>query len=277
MPEWLLANEPVIRVSAFVALLVSLYIAESVLPRRRWHVSRANRVTNNLALVTLDALCLRWLMPWTLVLVALWTEARGLGLLKLLALPAWLEVVITIVLLDLCIYGQHVAMHKVPWLWRLHRVHHTDLDFDVTTGVRFHPLEIIISQLYKLLLVVAFGLPAVAVMLFELVLNASSLFEHANIAIPPRADAWLRRLIVTPDMHRVHHSAWRVETDSNYGFNLSCWDRLFGTYRPQPQDGHQEMTLGVTGYDAARSVPVLELLRQPFIATPRHQGQRNET
>jgi sterol desaturase/sphingolipid hydroxylase (fatty acid hydroxylase superfamily) len=182
--------------------------------------------------------------------------------------PFWAAFIASLLLLDLSIYAQHVVFHKVPILWRLHRMHHTDLDFDVTTALRFHPLEIVLSMLVKLAVVGLLGAPAVAVLVFEVLLNATAMFIHGNVGLPPRFDRALRRLVVTPDMHRVHHSIRREETDSNFGFNLSWWDRLFGTYRDQPRDGHAGMTIGLEYFRDWRATRLDGLLMQPFL-TPR--------
>src|SRR5579863_1915264 len=211
---------------------------EAVAPRRARSYSRLRRWPSNLSIVALNTLFVRVLLPATAVSLAMAGEQRGWGLLNNLPVPAWMAVVASVVLLDAAIYLQHVMFHAVPALWRVHRMHHADLDFDVTTGVRFHPIEIAISIGFKLAVIAALGAPATAVMTFEVLLNATSLFNHANLALPAGADALVRRLIVTPDMHRVHHSIVIRETNSNFGFNLSCWDHLFGTYRAQPAAGH---------------------------------------
>ncbi|MDZ7736662.1 MAG: sterol desaturase family protein [Gammaproteobacteria bacterium] len=187
----------------------------------------------------------------------------------------WLAVVVSFLALDLLIYGQHIAFHKIPWLWRLHRVHHTDTAIDATTGVRFHPIEIVLSMLLKMLGVALLGAPVLAVILFEVVLNATSLFNHANINLPLDIDRWLRRVVVTPDMHRVHHSVVRRETDSNFGFNLPWWDRLFGTYRAQPQAGHLQMRIGLDIFRDRRSRWLHWLLLQPFMKTDQDQDEQN--
>ena len=204
----------------------------------------------------IDTLAVRVLFPTAAVGVALVGEARGWGLLNVIALPTWLEVAAAVVLLDLAIYFQHVLFHAVPVLWRLHRMHHADLEFDVTTGLRFHPVEIVLSMVIKFAVVAALGAPAIAVLIFEVLLNATSMFNHSNIRMPAGFDRALRWLVVTPDMHRVHHSIDMRETNSNFGFNLPWWDRLFGTYRPQPAAGHEGMTLGVKEFrDPAEPAP----------------------
>ena len=206
----------------------------------------------------------RLLVPVSVVGMAALAQERHWGLLPMLALPDWLAAALALVLLDLAIYLQHVLFHAVPALWRLHRMHHADLDFDVTTGVRFHPLEILLSWAVKVVLLAALGPPVVVVLVFELLLNATSLFNHSNIRLPAGLDAVLRRFVVTPDMHRVHHSALPHETNSNFGFNFPWWDRLFGTYRSQPEAGHAGMTIGIAAFREAGELRLDRLLTQPF-------------
>jgi sterol desaturase/sphingolipid hydroxylase (fatty acid hydroxylase superfamily) len=260
----MLAHEPLIRLGAFGAVFVAMALWELAAPRRRQGVSRSLRWPNNIGLVVIDTILVRILFPTAAVGLALVGEARGFGLLNLVALPYWAMVIIAVVLLDLTIYLQHVLFHAVPALWRMHRVHHADLDIDVTTGVRFHPFEIAVSMLIKLGAVAALGAPAVSVLAFEVLLNATSMFNHGNVRMPPRFDAVLRWLLVTPDMHRVHHSIDPNETNSNFGFNLPWWDRLFGTYRPQPAAGHEAMTIGIEQFRDPRELVIDRLLLQPF-------------
>jgi sterol desaturase/sphingolipid hydroxylase (fatty acid hydroxylase superfamily) len=265
MSALLLGYEPAIRLGFFAATLVAMAVWEALLPRRRRTLSRWARWPSNLAITALDTFALRLVMPIAAVGLAGLGQERGWGLLNNLLLPGWLKIVAAVVLLDLAIYLQHVMFHAVPALWRLHRMHHADLDFDVTTGVRFHPFEILISALLKLAAVAALGAPAVAVLLFEVLLNASSLFNHANVALPQRVDRMLRWFVVTPDMHRVHHSILPNETNSNFGFNLPWWDRLFGTYCAQPSAGHEAMTIGLDMFRAPAELRLDRLLVQPFI------------
>lgn len=241
----LLDHEPLIRVGCFLGVLLPMALWEWRCPRRVLRLPRRRRWPFNLGLVVLNSLVVRWLLPVLAVGAAWHAEANGWGLFNALGVPFWLACVMSLLLLDLAIYGQHVAFHKLPLLWRLHRLHHADQDFDVTTALRFHPLEILLSMLFKLALVVTLGVPAVAVLLFEVLLNATAMFNHGNVRLSLAVDRWLRRMLVTPDMHRVHHSVYRDETDSNFGFNLPWWDRLFGTYRAQPRDGHEAMRIGL--------------------------------
>ncbi len=212
----------------------------------------------------MNTLVLRLLIPTAAVGLALAGEANGWGLFNLVAVPTWVAVVSSVVLLDFAIYLQHVMVHAVPAFWRLHRMHHADLDFDVTTGARFHPIEILLSMVIKMAVVAALGPPAVAVLIFEVLLNASSMFNHGNVSLPPAIDRLLRWIIVTPDMHRVHHSVQPDETNSNFGFNLPWWDRLCGTYRAAPRDGHQAMRIGIDRFQQARDAWLDQLLIQPF-------------
>jgi sterol desaturase/sphingolipid hydroxylase (fatty acid hydroxylase superfamily) len=264
-------TEPVIRLAAFGAIFLAMATWELVAPRRPWSVGRAARWPSNLAILVVDTLAVRFLIPTAAFGVALIAAARGFGLFHLLGWPAWLAGILGFMVLDLAIYGQHVVFHHVPWLWRLHRVHHADLDIDVTTGGRFHPLEILISMALKIAVVALFGIPAAAVVAFELILNATSMFNHANVALPRWLDRVVRLIVVTPDMHRVHHSAVRAETDSNFGFNLPWWDRLFGTYRGEPAAGHDAMTIGLPILRDRGELRVDRLLTQPF-RTPAQVG-----
>jgi sterol desaturase/sphingolipid hydroxylase (fatty acid hydroxylase superfamily)/rhodanese-related sulfurtransferase len=258
------ANEPAIRLTAFLGVFLVMACAEALAPRRRRAYSRRLRWSNNLAVVALDTVAVRLLFPTAAVGVALLAEQRGWGLLNAIAAPAWLAVPLSVLLLDLAIYLQHLAFHAVPALWRVHRMHHADLDIDVTTGLRFHPVEIVLSMVIKLAVVTVLGAPVVAVLLFEVLLNATSMFNHANLKLPPRVDRVLRRLVVTPDMHRVHHSVVVAETNSNYGFNVPWWDRLFGTYRAAPAAGHDGMSIGIERFRTARDLMLDRMLLQPL-------------
>lgn len=264
MIDGLALPEPVMRFGVFLSVLAAMAMWEVFAPRRSQAHGRAVRWPSNLGIVVLDSLVVRVLFPAGAVGAALWAEAKGWGLLRLLDVPPWLGVPLSMVLLDLAIWAQHVVFHRVPVLWRLHRMHHADTEFDVTTGLRFHPVEIVLSMLIKIAVVVALGAPALAVLLFEVILNASAMFSHGNVRLPPRLDAALRRVIVTPDMHRVHHSALREETDSNYGFCLSAWDRLFGTYRPEPRLGQEGFTIGIETFRDPAELRLDRLLTQPF-------------
>ena len=264
MSEALTEAEPTLRLAVFLSVLAAMALWEVAAPRRRREIPRLLRWTNNLALVVLDTAVLRLAFPMLAVGLAILAEQRGWGLFNLLAVPGWLAFVASVVILDLAIYGQHVVFHAVPVLWRLHRMHHADLEFDVTTGLRFHPVEIVLSMAVKLAVVAALGPPALAVLVFEVLLNATALFSHSNVRLPAGLDRVLRWGIVTPDMHRVHHSIDRVETDSNYGFNLSVWDRLFRTYRAQPAKGHDAMQIGIGQFRTRRDLWLDRMLLQPF-------------
>ncbi len=264
MGQVALVQEPYIRLGVFGGVFLMLAIWELVGPRRQQAIHHRVRWPSNLGIAVLDALLVRVVFPTTAVGLALVADASGWGLFHLIALPTWIAIVISIILLDLAIYLQHVLFHAVPALWRLHRMHHADLAFDVTTGFRFHPIEILLSMLIKLATIAALGPPAIAVLVFEVLLNATSMFNHANVLIPPTFDHVLRRVVVTPDMHRVHHSIRSSETNSNFGFNLPWWDRLFGTYRPQPSAGQSGMTIGIEQFRDARELRLDRMLIQPF-------------
>ena len=262
MPETF--DEGAVRLAIFLGALTVFGVLEAVFPRRRIDYPRARRWPGNLGIVVLDTLLARVALPGITVGACLWAEARGVGLFNMVAVPSPAAFGATIVLLDLAIYVQHVVFHKIPVLWRLHRVHHTDPAFDVTTALRFHPIEILLSLLIKAGLAIALGAPALAVVTFEVILSAAAMFNHSNLRLPGWLDQGLRLLIVTPDMHRVHHSVIQPETDSNFGFNLSLWDRLFGTYRDQPLLGHDGMTIGQDGFADDRALGLNALLVQPF-------------
>ncbi len=265
MTETLLSYEAAIRLGFFFGVLVLMAAWEAATPRRQRTQTRALRWTSNLGIVVVNTVAVRLLFPILPVALALIADDRGWGLFNIIDAPPWLAVAVSVVLLDLLIYGQHVFVHFVPVLWRLHRMHHADLDFDVTTGARFHPLEIIFSIFIKMAAVAVLGAPAAAVLIFEVVLNATSMFNHANVNLPVALDRVLRWVVVTPDMHRVHHSVIRHETNSNFGFNLPWWDRLFGTYRDQPRDGHDGMTIGIDEFRNPGELHLHKMLVQPFI------------
>jgi sterol desaturase/sphingolipid hydroxylase (fatty acid hydroxylase superfamily) len=248
----------------FLGVLLAMALWEALSPRRPQIVRRRVRWPNNLALVMLDTLLVRLLFPLAGVGMALFAQSKGWGLFNILSLPVWLAAIASVLLLDLTIYGQHMAFHAVPPLWRLHRMHHADLEFDVTTGLRFHPAEILLSMAIKLVAVAALGAPPIAVLVFEVLLNVTSMFNHGNVHLPLRLDRVLRLVIVTPDMHRVHHSIDSRETDSNFGFNLPWWDRLFGTYRAQPALGHARMTIGIDRFRDPRELWLDRMLLQPL-------------
>jgi len=264
MAEILLAHEPMIRLAAFAGIFAAMALWELAAPRRRQVIGRLRRWPGNLGIVVLNTLLVRLAFPTAAVGVALLAESRGWGLFPALNAPPWLAVAAAVILLDLAIYLQHVLFHAVPVLWRLHRMHHADLEFDVTTGARFHPIEILLSMAIKLGVVAALGAPAVAVLIFEVLLNATSMFNHGNVRLPEWFDRALRWIVVTPEMHRVHHSVVPRETNSNFGFNLPWWDRLFGTYRAQPQAGHEAMTIGIEQFRDPRELRLDRMLLQPF-------------
>lgn len=260
--EWL--TEPVIRLSSFLGVLAIMAAWEIGSPRRALTAPWGLRWFSNLGIVVLNTIMLRLLFPLAGVGFALYAAERGWGLGPALGAPGWLWAIVCVLALDAAIWAQHVAFHRVPLLWRLHRMHHADLDIDVTTGLRFHPLEIFLSMLIKFAVIAILGAPAIAVLVFEVLLNATSMFNHSNVKMPERVDAILRQVIVTPDMHRVHHSVDPSETHSNFGFNLSIWDRLAGFYRAQPKLGHEGMTIGLPIFRDPSELRLDRMLLQPL-------------
>lgn len=245
-------HEALIRLGVFVGLFALFAAIETMLPRRSRTQPRSARWLTNWAIVIIDTITLRALalaLPLLAVGAAIDAQEQGWGLMNQVGLPYWITVIVTVLIFDLAIWLQHLITHKIPILWRFHRVHHADRDIDVTTAIRFHPVEIAFSMLIKIGLVYLLGPPAVGIVLFEIILNGTAMFNHANIRLPLGLDAVLRQFLVTPDMHRVHHSIYREEHDSNYGFALSIWDRMFGTYVPQPKQGHEDMTIGLEWQD----------------------------
>jgi sterol desaturase/sphingolipid hydroxylase (fatty acid hydroxylase superfamily) len=260
----MLQYETYIRLVAFGGVLVAMVVWELAAPRRHQAANRRLRWPGNLGVVFVDTLLVRIAFPITGIGLAVFAEARGWGLFNLTPVPRWIAVIASVVLLDLAIYLQHVLFHAIPVLWRLHRMHHADLAFDVTTGLRFHPIEILLSMMFKLTTVATLGAPALGVLIFEVLLNGTSMFNHGNVRISERLDRFLRWIVVTPDMHRVHHSASSPETNSNFGFNLPWWDRLFGTYRPQPSAGHEKMVIGIEQFRDLGELRLDRMLLQPF-------------
>lgn len=254
MDEWILRNEMLLRLGFFLGVFSLMAFWEGAVPRRRLAFVKSRRWFGNLTLALLNSVLLRIVFPSTAVGMARFAGAHDWGLLNNVELPYPLAVGASLLVLDLAIYLQHVLFHAVPALWRLHRVHHADLDFDVTTGSRFHPLEMLLSMGIKLAVVAAVGPPVLAALAFEVLLNATSLFNHGNVRLPLALDRALRWWVVTPDMHRVHHSVASLEANSNFGFNLPWWDRLLGTYRDQPERGHEQMTIGVKNFQDPRLV-----------------------
>ena len=263
--DFIMSNEVSIRLGFFFAVFGLVALWELLSPRRRLHTSKAIRWANNLGLVFFNSFLLRLVFPAAAVGMAVFANDQGWGLFNYIAAPWWVTVLASILVMDFFIWLQHVMVHAVPALWRLHRVHHADLDFDVTTGARFHPLEILLSMLIKFAAILLLGPPLAAVVIFEVLLNATSMFNHSNVRLPLGLDRLLRVFIVTPDMHRVHHSHYAHETNSNFGFSLSLWDRLFGTYRAQPDDGHENMVIGIDTFrDSKKCIPLYRLLLMPF-------------
>lgn len=265
--EFLVSNESTVRLSIFFGVLVAMALLEALLPKKKRSMPRLQRWVTNLSLVVIDSVVLRLVTPVLAIGVASWALTNNIGLLNWLRLPVVAEFLVAFLLLDMLIYIQHVISHKLPVLWRFHKVHHTDRDIDVTTGVRFHPIEIILSMLYKLACVALIGPSVVVVIVFEIALNASAMFNHSNLSLTKPFDRFLRIFVVTPDFHRVHHSVIHSETDSNYGFFLSVWDRLFSTYIDQPQETHQGMVIGLNEHQTEQPSKLLWSLAVPFKKT----------
>ncbi|CZF77937.1 sterol desaturase family protein [Grimontia marina] len=259
------SQESIFRLLTFFSFFGVMAAAEWLFPKRTLTVSKAKRWLNNIALMMLNTAVLRAIFPLAAAGFAAWCSRQGIGLFNILDAPLWLSVILSIVILDGIIWFQHKLFHTVPLLWRLHAVHHADRDLDVTSGARFHPIEILLSMLIKFVAIALLGVPVVAVILFEVILSGMALFNHSNVAIPLSIDRWVRKVLVTPDMHRVHHSIHRYESDSNFGFNLAIWDRLFNTYRAQPEEGHYGMTIGIKSQREEKHVVWLTgLLALPF-------------
>jgi sterol desaturase/sphingolipid hydroxylase (fatty acid hydroxylase superfamily) len=262
--SWAMSHEPVVRLGFFFGVFVVMAVWELVLPRRRLRAAKSARWFANLGVMVVSTVVVRIIFPTAVVGMALVAANRGWGLLNNLELAPAVSIMVSVLILDLAIYLQHVMFHPVPTLWRLHMVHHADVEFDLTTGLRFHPVEIVLSMLIKLAAVVLLGPLAVAVILFEVVLNATAIFNHGNVRLPTVVDRALRWIVVTPDMHRVHHSVKPFETNSNFGFNLPWWDRLLGTYRDQPEEGHEAMTIGLDQFQDRPRQSLVWLLKLPI-------------
>ena len=265
MKHWVIDNEVLIRLSFFTGIFFIVAVWELLAPRRQLQFSKSRRWYSNIGIVIVNSLVIRWGVSLLPVSLALLAQDRSWGLFNNIASPDVIRIIVSFLILDCVIYLQHIMFHAVPLLWRLHRMHHTDLDYDVTTGTRFHPLEIIISLGIKLGIITVIGPPAIVVVTFEVVLNLTAMFNHGNIFIPSGIDKILRGLVVTPDMHRVHHSINPKETNSNFGFNFPWWDRLFGTYHAQPEKGHLEMTIGLNQFRDPQNLHLHHMLIQPFI------------
>lgn len=258
-------NESAIRLIFFVGVFAGVAVGELVVPRRSLTTSKPARWFANIGIIVINTALLRLIFGAAAIAMALYAAQQGWGLFNSIQVPSWIAVVLSVIALDFVIYLQHVMFHAVPAFWRLHMMHHADMDIDVTTGTRFHPLEILLSMLIKVTAVAVLGAPAVAVLIFEVLLNATSMFNHGNIRLPLGLDRFLRLIVVTPDMHRVHHSVFPVETNSNFGFNMPWWDRLMGTYRAQPSLGHDGMTIGLNQFRDPALLTLPRILILPFI------------
>ena len=258
-------GEKEIRLGVFISLFLVLAVLEFLAPRRQLKPLKPKRWFTNWAIIIIDSFIMSLIPIIAAVLAARWASENGYGLFNIINMPEWLTILACVIILDFAIWFSHVASHKIPILWKVHRMHHSDVDIDVTTAIRFHPIEIILSMLWKILVVVLLGAPAISVIIFEIVLNGAAMFNHSNMKIPLSIDRVLRLFIVTPDMHRVHHSIIHNETDSNYGFNLAIWDRLFKTYIDQPRDGHDHMAIGLEEWQDEKPSDLLWTLKVPFI------------
>lgn len=265
MDSTIIHYEPFIRLACFAGIFAAVALGELAAPRRVLTTSKSARWFTNIGIVVINAVALRIVFPVAAVGIAIIASERGWGLFNNLPIPYWLAVVLSVAFLDFVIYLQHVMFHAVPSLWRLHMMHHADMDIDLTTGSRFHPVEIVLSMLIKMAAVMIIGAPAVGVILFEVLLNGTAMFNHGNVFLPLGLDRVLRLFVVTPDMHRVHHSVLPFETNSNFGFNVPWWDRLMGTYRPQPRKGHQGMTIGLNQFRDPSRLSLLRILAMPFM------------
>lgn len=266
MQDILIIYEAPLRAGAFLIVFALLAIWEILAPRRALVAAKTKRWLANLGILIINTTLVRVVLPAAVIGIAVVAEQREIGLLHTIHLPYPLAVLLAVVALDLAIYLQHVMFHAVPLLWRLHRAHHADLDFDVTTGIRFHPIEIVLSTLIKTAVIFVLGAPVLAVFLFETLLNITSMFSHSNIRIAKQVDRVLRRVVVTPDMHRVHHSIYADETNRNFGFNLPWWDHLFGTYQAQPRSGHEQMVIGIPAFrESHRCTTLTGILSIPFL------------
>jgi sterol desaturase/sphingolipid hydroxylase (fatty acid hydroxylase superfamily) len=263
MNNFIITNEAIIRLSAFLAIITIMAIWETMKPIMTLSISKKQRWMNNFGLVALNVIILRILFPTAAVGAAIYATEHSWGLFNNMTLSSWITVIISLIIMDMLIYFQHRIFHKIPILWRLHLVHHADLDYDLSTGLRFHPIEIILSMLIKFAIILILGIPIIAVILFEIILNSVAIFNHSNISFPKKLDRILRWFIVTPDMHRVHHSVEIDETNSNFGFNLPWWDRIFKSYRQQTRATN--ITIGLPEYRKPQQVyGIIQMLRLPF-------------
>lgn len=271
--EFITEYEPGIRLTIFISILLIMSTWEILSPKRQLSVSKAKRWSHNFSLIVLNTLVLRLIFPTAAVGAAAWAAHENIGLLNQdifvqLSQNLSFEIIIlilSVIFMDFVIWTQHLIFHKVPFLWRIHEMHHADLDIDLTTGLRFHPIEILLSMGIKISMIFIFGFSVLAIIIFEIILNTLAVFNHSNIAIKPQIDRVLRKIIVTPDMHRVHHSWLKHETNSNYGFNLSLWDYLFQTYRDQPKEGHEKMTIGTENFREKEWSRIDKMIMIPFI------------
>ncbi len=263
--EYFILNEPIIRVSFFILTLLTMSFLEYIIPKKELLLSKFKRWVNNISVVVINSFLLKLIFASSAISISIYTSENNIGLLNFFEIPFFFSVTLSIILLDLIIYFQHRLFHEVDFFWKFHKVHHSDMDYDVTTGFRFHPIEIIISMLIKIVSIFILGVPVIAVVVFEIILSSLALFNHSNIKLSNLLDKNLRYFVVTPDMHRIHHSIHSNELNSNYGFNLSVWDRVFNSYTSKPKDGYEKMTIGLKEFNnKTETVSILDILSLPF-------------
>lgn len=266
LEKYIIENEPIIRLIFFFGIFFTMSILEYIIPKRKLLLSKFKRWANNISLVFLNSLLLRIFFPTAAIGISFYANNNNIGLFNFFELPFISAVILSILLLDLIIYTQHRLFHTIDFFWKFHKVHHSDMDYDLTTGFRFHPIEILLSMLIKILFILILGVPVVAVLIFEVILSTLSVFNHSNIHLPKKVDHILKYFIVTPDIHRIHHSIYSDELNSNYGFNLTLWDKLFNTYKESPKDSYTTMTIGLKNIqDENKTVSLLSILKLPFV------------
>jgi len=266
--QYIILNESLIRISFFITILLLMSYFEYTIPRKKLLLSKFRRWSNNISIVLINSLLLKLIFASSAISISIYTTKEHIGLLNLIEIPFFFSVVLSIILLDLIIYIQHRLFHEINFFWKFHKVHHSDMDYDVTTGFRFHPIEILISMLIKIVSIFILGVPVFAVVVFEVILSSLALFNHSNIKLPKKLDKNLRYLLVTPDIHRIHHSIYNNELNSNYGFNLSLWDRIFKSYTNKPKDNYKKMTIGLKEFNnKTETVSILSILTLPFKKT----------
>jgi len=257
-------SDTILRLGFFAVALIILATIEHIFPRQKLTISKKFRWSRNLSLIIINSIAVKILLPFTLATVAIYAQNNDMGLFNYFSAPPLVTIILSFIVLDLLIYAQHVAFHHIPIFWRFHKIHHIDQEIDVTTGLRFHPIEILLSHLIKCYGVLVLGAPVLAVIIFEITLNVMAMFTHSNLKLPNKLDKYIRLVFVTPDMHRVHHSTVVTETNSNFGFNFSFWDKFFTTYKDQPQSGHKKMKIGLKEYPNYKENSLKQIITLPF-------------